>query len=95
MSREKADELVKHLQDPNSWLLTKGLAWDCVILSLSLLQFHMLLRLFEWTFFVSKRNTSEYPRCHSVVDLVASRVWYSIGIGFQKIPIFFKSTSLV
>eukprot|EP00435_Cladocopium_sp_Y103_P028735 s2854_g7.t1 len=24
MSREKADELVKHLQDPNSWLLTKG-----------------------------------------------------------------------
>ena len=26
MSREKADELALHLQDPSSWILTKGLA---------------------------------------------------------------------
>jgi hypothetical protein len=36
MSREKADELVKHLQDPNSWLLTKGLAWDNDVITIAI-----------------------------------------------------------
>lgn len=58
--------------------------------------FTRFLRLFERTLSVSKRKTSEYPRCHSSLSwlLILLQVESSIVLTFRRFLDFFKSTFL-